>query len=178
MLQTSLGDYAANRATALDTNKQQLLSEALKGTIADQFQDVGVAQQQQGVQQTQQQQAYNNEVTQQQLQESLTNGSFQRALQQLTAGSTSNPSDTALTLSQIFGGQSSAAGQSLASLLAGLGQKNAAGTTVNVGGTGNSSATPNTQQGITDLLSQIFKTNNLGNTIPSQGIGNVLGGSP
>jgi hypothetical protein len=146
MLQTSLGDLSLNRANALDAQKQNFLSEALKGTIADQFGDVGIAQQQQGFQQGQQQQAFGNEVTREQLQESLTNGSFQRALQQLTAGSSGNPADTALLLSQIFGGQASQAGSSLAALLGGLGQKQASGGTSSGGSGGD----------IVSLLSQIF----------------------
>ena len=128
MLQTSIGDIAQNRDIANRSNRTNLLSEALKGTIGDQFQDVGIAQQQQGFQKSQQEQAFGNEVTKTSLQEALKSGDFNRALQMLTAGSTNNPSDTALALSQIFGGQASSAGASLAALLGGLGQKNATAT--------------------------------------------------
>ncbi len=134
MLQTGIGDIAQNRDIANRTNRTNLLSEALKGTIGDQFQDVGIAQQQQGFQKGQQEQAFGNEVTQASLQEALKSGDFNRALQMLTAGSTNNPSDTALALSQIFGGQSSAAGASLAQLLSGMGQKKATGTPPSSGG--------------------------------------------
>ncbi len=130
MLQTSIGDIAQNRDIANRSNRTNLLSEALKGTIGDQFQDVGIAERQQAFQKGQQEQAFGNEVTQASLQEALKSGDFNRALQMLTAGSTNNPSDTALALSQIFGGQSSAAGASLAQLLSGMGQKNATPTPV------------------------------------------------
>lgn len=129
-LQTSIGDIAQNRDIANRSNRTNLLSEALKGTIGDQFQDVGIAERQQAFQKGQQEQAFGNEVTQASLQEALKSGDFSRALQMLTAGSTNNPSDTALALSQIFGGQSSAAGASLAQLLSGMGQKNATPTPV------------------------------------------------
>jgi hypothetical protein len=125
MLQTSLGDLASNRALAMDTQKQNLLSEALKGTIGDQFQDVGIAQQQQGFQQGQQGQAFDQNLRQALTEDTLTGSKFQRALQSLGAGGQGNPADMAMVLSQMFGGQSSAAGSSLAQFLSGMGQKSA-----------------------------------------------------
>lgn len=125
MLQTSLGDLAQQRQLAMDTQKQNFLSEALKGTIGDQFADLGIATQQQGFQNQQQQQAFQNKLQELLTSDTLTGSNFNRALQMLTAGSGQNPADLAMTLSQIFGGQSSAAGGSLAALLGGMGQRQA-----------------------------------------------------
>lgn len=126
-LRTSLGDLASNRALQMDTQKQNFLSDALKGTISDQFGDLNQANQQQGFQQGQQQQGFNNEVQKQTLQEMLTGGNFNRGLQALTAGGAANPADVQLLLSQIFGNNASAAGSSLSGLLGGLGKKSTSG---------------------------------------------------
>jgi len=126
-LRTSLGDLASNRALQMDMQKQNFLSDALKGTIGDQFGDLNQANQQQGFQQGQQQQGFNNEVQKQTLQEMLTGGNFNRGLQALTAGGAANPADVQLLLSQIFGNNASAAGSSLSGLLGGLGKKSTSG---------------------------------------------------
>lgn len=127
MLNTSLGDLASNRALQMDTQKQNFLSQALTGSIEDAFRDVGIAQQQQGFQNNQQQQAFGNAMQSTSLQEALRSGAFSRALQALTAGSNQNPADVAMMLSQIFGGQASAAGNSLGALFAGMGQRSTSG---------------------------------------------------
>lgn len=153
MLNTSLGDLTSNRQNQMDAQKQNFLSEALKGTIADQFGDVGIAQQQQGFQNNQQQTAFGNEVQKQTLQEMLTQGAFGRDLSRLTAGSTGDPSDMAYQLSQMFGNQSGAAGSSLAALLSGMGARSGGGTQqVQSGGQGQQGG----GNGISDWLQKLF----------------------
>jgi hypothetical protein len=127
MLQSSLGDVANNRATQLDSQRQTLLSQALNNSIGDQFGDVGIAQQQQGFQRGQQQDAFGNMIQQATTEDQLTGNDFNRALQRLQAGSTGNPADIQLVLSQIFGSQATGAGSSLAQLLGGMGQRSTAG---------------------------------------------------
>lgn len=121
-LQSSLGDVVSNRQNGLDAARQGFLADALRGTIADQFGDVGIAQQQQGFQQGQQQQAFGNAVTQRQLEDQLTNSGFSRALQQLLAGSSGSPADLQLALSSIFGQQAASAGAGAAGLFGQAGQ--------------------------------------------------------
>lgn len=118
-LRTSIGDLANQRALALDTQRNDLLNQALGGSIEDAYRNVGIAQQQQGFQNQQQQQAFQNELAGLGMGENLTQGAFQRALQQLTAGGQGNPADIQMALSGIFGNQASAAGQSLADLIRG-----------------------------------------------------------
>lgn len=94
-LRTSLGDLANQRSLALDTQKNAFLNNALSGSIEDAYRNIGIAQQQQGFQAGQQQTAFN------------------QALQRLLAGSSGDPTQTALILSSIFGGQGSNLGQAL-----------------------------------------------------------------
>ena len=61
--------------------------------------------------------AFNQAQSQYGMQDQLTNSSFNRALQQLLAGNSGNPSDTSLMLSNIFGNQASAASGALGSLI-------------------------------------------------------------
>lgn len=128
-LRTSLGNAQNNRELQLDTQRNDLLNNALGGSIDDAYRNVGIAQQQQGFQQGQQQQAFGNEIAGADLNERLTSGSFNRALQQMMQGQSGNPAQTQLALSEIFGNQSSAAGQSLADLIAGMSARNASGGT-------------------------------------------------
>lgn len=121
-LQSSLGDVVSSRQNGLDAARQGFLADALRGTIADQFGDVGIAQQQQGFQNQQQQQAFGNAVTQRQLEDQLTNSGFSRALQQLLAGSSGSPADLQLALSSIFGQQAASAGAGAAGLFGQAGQ--------------------------------------------------------
>lgn len=94
-LRTSLGDLANQRLLALDTQKNAFLNKALSGSIEDAYRNIGIAQQQQGFQAGQQSTAFN------------------QALQQLLAGSSGDPTQTALILSSIFGGQGQNLGQAL-----------------------------------------------------------------
>lgn len=144
MLNTSLGDLAANRQLQMDTQKQNFLSQALTGSIEDAFRDVGIAQQQQGFQKGQQDTAFQNAMQGAGLQEALRSGAFNRALQSLTAGSNNNPADVALMLSQIFGGQAGQASGSLGGLFGALGQRSTSG--------GNAASNPN----YLSLLTQLF----------------------
>lgn len=121
-LNTSLGDITATRQNALDAGRQGFLADALKGTIADQFGDVGVAQQQQGFQKGLSDTAFNQSATQSQLQDQLTNSDFQRNLQRFLAGTSGNPADIQLALSKIFGDQASAAGGAATNLFKTQGQ--------------------------------------------------------
>lgn len=94
-LRTSLGDLANQRSLALDTQKNDFLNNALSGSIEDAYRNIGIAQQQQGFQAGQQGTAFN------------------QALQQLLAGSSGDPSQIALILSSIFGGQGGNLGQAV-----------------------------------------------------------------
>lgn len=116
-LQTSIGDLAANRALAQDTQRNTYLDKALEDSIGDAFKDVGIAQQQQGFQKGQEDTAFTEGVTLTQLDDTLTNSAFGRSLQQLLVGSQGNPSDIQLALSQIFGSQASAASDALARMV-------------------------------------------------------------
>lgn len=90
---TSLGDIVANRSLQQQQMAQQLGYQALGQQNANQYANIGIAQQQQGFQNTQQNQAFN------------------QALQQLLAGSSGDPSQIALILSQIYGSQAGGIGQ-------------------------------------------------------------------
>ncbi len=121
-LRTSLGDEAARHQSALEGQRSGFLSDALKGTIGDAYNDVGIAQQQQGFQKGQQDTAFGQDYATKQLQESLTSGAFGRALQQLQAGNANDPSQIALVLSQIFGSQATGAGNAASGLFGQRGQ--------------------------------------------------------
>ena len=112
-LQTSIGDLANNRQLQMDTQKNDFLNNALGGTIQDAKDATQQANQQQNFQAGQQGTAFNQGVTKAQLGDNLKNSAFGRSLQQLLAGSSGDPSSILLALSQIFGTQSSAAGQAL-----------------------------------------------------------------
>ncbi len=103
-LRTNLGnvesDYGRTKANMAST----LMNAATNGSIEDLYRNIGIAQQQQGFQNTQQQQAFGN------------------SLQQLLAGSSGDPSQLALALAQIYGGQAGQAGSSAANLLNQQGQ--------------------------------------------------------
>jgi len=117
MLRTSYGDLANQRNLQLDTQRENLFQNALLGSVNDaqtQFEDLLRSQNQLSGMQNQ---AFNQGVTSADLQERLTSGAFSRALQQLGAGNQGNPAETELTLSKIFGDQSSAAGSALSGLL-------------------------------------------------------------
>lgn len=125
MLNTSLGDIVSNRDTANRTNRTNFLNDALTGTISDSFGDTNIAQQQQGFQKGVSDTAFGQEATTTQLQDQLQNSSFGRALQALLAGSSGNPADTSLILSQIFGDQAGAASSALGGLISGTTTNNA-----------------------------------------------------
>lgn len=82
-------------------------------------------------------QQFNQGVTQSQLQDQLTNSAANRSAQQFALGSTGNPSDLQLALSQLYGNQASQAGNALSGLI------------------GNTVAN-NTQQSNSNVLNQIL----------------------
>ena len=86
MLRTSLGDYAANRANALDVEKRRTFADAIENTVGDARFATGVAQQQQGFQSDQQRQAFENELRRMGFDDDLLNSAFGRALMQWQAG--------------------------------------------------------------------------------------------
>lgn len=53
-LRTQLGDLALQRGRDMDAERQRLMNEAITGSIADQYQNIGIAQQQQQFQAAQQ----------------------------------------------------------------------------------------------------------------------------
>ena len=112
-LQTSIGDLANQRQLQMDTQKNTFLNDALGGSIQDAKDATQQANEQQNFQAGQQGTAFNQGVTKAQLGDNLKNSAFGRSLQQLLAGSSGDPSSILLALSQIFGTQSSAAGQAL-----------------------------------------------------------------
>lgn len=116
-LQSSIGDVVSNRRTREDAAGMGFLADALSGTIGDEFAKTGIDQQQQGFQAGRQDRAFDEAQTLRALQEALTQGQHNRSLDTLNAGNTGDPSNLWATLSQIFGSQSSAAGQSLADLI-------------------------------------------------------------
>lgn len=116
-LQSSIGDLATNRANQLDSQRTNLLTEALNNAIADSFGDASLAERQQQFQAGRSDTAFGQGVQQTQLEEALRNGDFSRALAALTAGSSGNPADIDMALSQIFGSQASEAGKALAELI-------------------------------------------------------------
>ncbi len=69
-LNTSLGNIANTRQSTLAKQQSDFLNQALTGTIADQYQNIGIAQQQQGVQIGQQNTAFNQQMSVQQLMDS------------------------------------------------------------------------------------------------------------
>ena len=117
MLQTSLGDITANRELQRQGMGTSFLNNALTGSIQDAKDRAALAERQQGFQADQQRTAFGQGVTEAQLNEALTNGAFQRALQQLVAGSNGNPADIQLALSSIFGNQGANASNALGGLI-------------------------------------------------------------
>lgn len=120
MLRTSYGNAELARENAMNTARNQFMTDALQGTIGDAYNNAQLAAQQQGFQNQQQQQAFQQAVTQQQLQDQLTNSAFARASQQLASGSTGSPVDTGLLLSNLFGNQASQAGSAVSGIANGL----------------------------------------------------------
>lgn len=91
-LRTNLGDIGSDYQRTKANLASTLLNAATNGSIEDLYRNIGIAQQQQGFQAGQQQTAFGN------------------ALQQLLAGSSGDPSQIALVLAQIYGGQAQNAG--------------------------------------------------------------------
>jgi len=108
MLNTSLGNIANQYQNQLQTAQQSLLENALQQQNRNAYANVGIAQQQQGFQNNQQQEAVQN------------------ALQQYLAGTSNNPANTSLLLSQIFGQQATGAGNALSGMISGTQNANAA----------------------------------------------------
>lgn len=141
MLRTSYGDLANTRAQSLQNERDTLFQNALQGSVQDaqtQFSDLLA---EQGYQTAAQNQAFNQGVTGASLQDQLTNSAFQRALEQATYGSSGNPADMYLTLSQLTGQQSGAAGSALSNLL---------------GSMANASASAGSQQQMNAILTAIL----------------------
>lgn len=120
MLRTSYGNAELARENALNTARNQFLTEALQGTIGDAYQNAQIAAQQQGFQNAQQQQAFQQAMAQRQLEDQLTNSAFARASQQLASGSTGSPAEMGLTLANLFGNQAGQAGSSAAGIAAAI----------------------------------------------------------
>src|SRR5262245_23993950 len=117
MLRTSYGDLANQRNLQLDTQRENLFQNALLGSVQDaqtQFEDYLRSQAQLSGMQNQ---ALNQGIQGATLQEALTSGAFSCALQQLGAGNQVNAYDEMLTMSKIFGDQSSASGSAMSVLL-------------------------------------------------------------
>lgn len=110
MLRTAYGNLALARDTQRNAQEKNYLTDALQGTIADQFGDVGIAQQQQGFQSGQQQNAFSQALQQATTEDSLTGNSFERALQAAMFGYQGNPADTQLALAGDYGKQAAGAG--------------------------------------------------------------------
>ena len=105
-LRTSFGNLANQRANQLDTGRDTFMQNALEGTIADSFGDVGIAQQQQGFQNQQQQQAFQNELARLGFDDSMANSAFGRALQTFMAGQTGGTgANTSLAVGNQLTGQ-------------------------------------------------------------------------
>lgn len=121
-LQSSLGDVEANRENSLDAQRQGFLADALSGSIGDEFARTGIDQQQQGFQRGLQNDAFDQTTRGALTEDALTNSAFQRAIQQLQAGSNGNPADLLSRLAGNFSGQANGAGNDLATLIAGLTQ--------------------------------------------------------
>lgn len=116
-LRTSIGDLAAQRDLNLRTNERGFLTDALEGTIADSFGDVGIAQQQQGFQNQQQQQAFENELRRIGFTEDMINSAFGRGLATWNAGQAGGTgSGTGLAV----GGNTQAGGDAALDALMGL----------------------------------------------------------
>lgn len=78
---TSINDIEAQREADMRTKRDTFLNDALTGSIADQYQNIGIAQQQQGVQIGQQNTAFNQQVTVQQLMDSEQGQQWQMQMQ-------------------------------------------------------------------------------------------------
>lgn len=126
-LNTTLGNVANQFNLQEETQGNQFLSDALKSSIQDAYNNIGIAQQQQGFQAGQQGTAFNQGVTQTQLQSALQSTAFNQALQQFLAGSSGDPTQTMQQLSQMFSNQSAQAGQALSTLVQGINQAQTAG---------------------------------------------------
>lgn len=113
-LNTSIGDLAARRGDAMDSWRSNFLTDALEGTIGDEFARTGIDERQQNFQAGRQDNAFGQGVVLKQLQEALTQGGHNRSLDTLGAGNTGDPSSLWATLSQIFGNQASNAGTAAA----------------------------------------------------------------
>lgn len=125
MLRGRLGDITGQHDLERSTQGKGFLQNALTGSIDDAYKNVGIAQQQQGFQAGQQQTAFSQEVIATQVEEALRNGDFNRAATLLSLGDQGNPSDTAMALSGIFGGQANGANSALSGLIGNTVDKNA-----------------------------------------------------
>jgi len=103
----SIGDLELQRENAIRSSQDQFLGNALTGSIEDAYRNLGIAQQQQGFQAGQQQTAFGQNYATQQLSDSEKKDAFSQVLQQWMAGTSNDPSQTALYLAQIFGGDPS-----------------------------------------------------------------------
>lgn len=146
MLQTSLGDIVANRDVRRSGRGTSFLNNALTGSIQDAKDRANFAAGQQGFQADQQRTAFGQGVTEAQLRDSLMGSAFQRALQSLIAGSSGNPADVQLALSNIFGNQGANASGALSDLIKGK--------TANTGAGADSGGNTGYLQMLLDLLKQ------------------------
>lgn len=103
---TAQGNLAAQYGRQKAQLTSDFLNPALLGTIQDAYNNAGIAQQQQQFQSGQQQTGFNQAVTAQQLADQENSQAFNQALQQLLVGSQGDPSQIALVLASIYGGQS------------------------------------------------------------------------
>lgn len=127
MNRTAQGNLASDYGRQIADLTNQSNTNAVGGSIEDMYRNLGIAQQQQGFQAGQQQNAFGQSLAEQQLQDQLTNSAFGRAATQEQLGFANDPSNIALILSQIFGNQSSQAGNAAAGLFKQQGQNGVAG---------------------------------------------------
>ena len=146
-------DYNRQKANLTDT----LLNNATTGSIEDLYRNIGIAQQQQAFQQGQQGTAFGQNMAVQDLADRERQQAFSEALQQMLTGSSGDPSQIALVLSQIFGGQAGQAGQAAS---------NYAGSQQTL------QSQQQLQQQMQDLLEQLYG-NSAMNTILGQGVPGV-----
>lgn len=124
---TSQGDVASDYGRQIKDLAAQGLNTATIGSIDDMYKNLGLAERQQQFQKGESDTAFDQAVRQAQLEEDLTNGAFGRSAATSAAGEANSPANIALILSQIFGGQSSAAGDAAAKLFGAMGNKSGSG---------------------------------------------------
>lgn len=116
-LRTDFGNLANQRSQALDQSRQGFLTNALEGTIGDNWNAIGLAERQQGFQNNQQQQAFANELARLGFDDSMLNSAFGRALQTWMAGQTGGTgTGTAMAGANTYGNQAQDALAALANL--------------------------------------------------------------